>query len=83
MCDCRSCLPLCSPALRFCCTWMRRPSSAPHIACEPVPAAHGVEDRLVPAMMTEALQRLMPGSHMHLREGALRQYSPAADPWSL
>jgi len=24
----------------------------------------------VPAMMTEALQRLMPGSHMHLREGA-------------
>jgi len=35
-----------------------------------LPAGHGVEDRLVPAMMTEALQRLMPGSHMHLQEGA-------------
>jgi hypothetical protein len=41
-------------------------SMMPH----PVLSGHGVDDRLVPAMMTEALQRLMPGSHMHLREGA-------------
>ena len=44
-------------------------ASSSHRYC---PAGHGVEDRLVPAMMTEALQRLMPGSHMHLREGVNR-----------